>query len=182
MAAAPEVTAQVVASVAEFSIGDGRSIEDLCATIAKSFHVRKHEVALLNLDRRMLHFLAPAELKSAGAIPLSSSAVAARTAHTKRSELFNNFVVVQHSSIFETIKLGTRDSNSDPLTIQKMMSVPVLGQNGIVLGVLQVSKKGYDLRSAGPDFTPSDLSKLTDTATVVGRLLPHLIEAETKIQ
>ncbi len=182
MASAPEVTGHGFVNLAEFSIGDGRTIGDICATIAKSFGVRKHEVALLHLDRCMLHFLAPAELKSAGAIPLTSSAVAARTAHTKRAELYNNFVIVQHSSIFETVKLGTREGASDPLTIQKMMSVPVMGQNGTVLGVLQVSRKGYDLRSAGPDFTPSDLSMLVDAATVVGRLLPHLIEAEQKLQ
>ena len=182
MATAPEVTRQDLGSLAEFSIGDGRSVEELCGTISRVFGVRKHEVALLFVDRRMLRFMYPLELKAAGAIPLTSSAVAARTVNTKRPELFNNFVSVQHSSIFETVKLANPDHQSDPLTIQKMMSVPVIAQNGTVLGVLQVCKKGFDLRSAGLDFTPADLNLLTDAATVVARLLPHLIEIENKLQ
>lgn len=182
MAAAQEVPMQGLSTLAEFSIGDGRSVEDLCVAIAKVFNVRKHEVALLFIDRRMLRFLYPLELKAAGAIPLTSSAVAARTANSKRGEIFNNFVTVQHSSIFETIKIGTSETASDPLTIQKMMSVPVLGQNGAILGVMQISRKGYDVRSAGPDFMPADLTRLNDTAVVVGRLLPHFIEAAQKVQ
>ena len=63
--------------------------ESICACVAKIFHVKETEVALLALDGRMLNFLYPAELKTAGAIPLSSSAVAARTARTKQAELFN---------------------------------------------------------------------------------------------
>lgn len=178
-----EIATCGVDNLAEFFIGDGRSLEDVCASIAKVFQVRQHEVALLFVDRRMLRFLFPVELRAAGAIPLSSTAVAARTANTNRGELFNNFVTVQHSSIFETIKLGTAENGqSDPMTIQKMMSVPIVGQTGTVLGVIQVSHKGYDVRSAGPDFTPSDLSRLADTATIVGRLLPSLIEAANKVQ
>ena len=63
--------------------------ESICAAVAKIFHVRETEVGLLELSGRLLNFLYPAELKTAGAIPLSSSAVAARTARTKQAELFN---------------------------------------------------------------------------------------------
>ncbi|MGD1082865.1 MAG: hypothetical protein ABR881_31505, partial [Candidatus Sulfotelmatobacter sp.] len=62
----------------------------ICACVAKIFHVKETEVALLELRGSLLSFLYPAELKTAGAIPLSSSAVAARTARTKQSELFNS--------------------------------------------------------------------------------------------
>lgn len=182
MATAPDITRHALCGLSEFSIGDGRTVEDICSTIAKTFHVRKHEVALLFVDRRMLRFMFPAELKVAGAIPLTSSAVAARTVNTKRAELFNNFVIVQHSSIFESVKLGTSENVNDPMTIQKMMSAPIIAQNGSVLGVLQVSKKGFDLRSSGPDFSPSDLNLLGDAANVVARLLPSMIEAENKVQ
>jgi len=183
MESANEIATYGVDSLAEFSIGDGRSVEEICAGVAKVFQVRQHEVALLFIDRRMLRFLFPVELRAAGAIPLTSTAVAARTANTKRGELSNNFVIVQHSSIFETVKLGTAENGqSDPLTIQKMMSVPVVGQSGTLLGVIQVSRKGYDTRSAGPDFTSTDLSRLSDTATILGRLLPSLIETAGKVQ
>jgi hypothetical protein len=52
--------------------------EAICAGVAKMFLVSETEVALLELSGRLLNFLYPAELKTAGAIPLSSSAVAAR--------------------------------------------------------------------------------------------------------
>lgn len=158
-----------------FSIGDGHTVEDLCASLAKTLGVRQHEVALLHLERRMLRFLHPVELRAAGSIPLSSTAVAARTANVKRPEIFNNFVQVQHSSIFESIKIGSSDGPADPLTIQKMMSVPVMGPDGSLLGVLQVSRKGYDLRNCGPDFTATELGTLMDAAVTIGRLLPHLL-------
>ena len=183
MATQQEPNMRGIETMAQFSIGDGRPVEDICAAVAKLFEVRQHEVALLFVDRRMLRFLFPTELRSAGAIPLTSSAVAARTVNTKRAELFNNFVSVQHSSIFETVKLGTSDTASnDPLTIQKMMSVPIMGQSGTVLGAIQISRKGFDNRSCGPDFTPSDLSLLADTAMALGRLLPSIIEAATRVQ
>lgn len=182
MAAAHEVPMHGLSTLAEFSIGDGRSVEDICAAIAKVFGVRQHEVALLYIDRRMLRFLYPVELKAAGAIPLTSTAVAARTANSRRPELFNNFVNVQHSSIFESVKLGTSENSSDPLTIQKMMSAPVVAQNRSMLGVIQISRKGHDLRAAGPDFTAADLNLLTDAATVLAHLLPSLIEAANRVQ
>ncbi|HWY21957.1 MAG TPA: hypothetical protein VNX26_12105 [Candidatus Acidoferrum sp.] len=92
--------------------------------MAKIFNVRETEVALLELGRSLLNFLYPAELKTAGAIPLSSSAVAARTARTKQAELFNGFTQVKHSSIFELVKLG--DTGLDAQVIQKLMSAPVV--------------------------------------------------------
>ena len=113
--------------------------ESICACVAKIFHVRETEVALLEVGGSLLNFLYPAELKTAGAIPLSSSAVAARTARTKQAELFNSFTQVKHLSIFELVKLG--DSGLDEQVIQKLMSAPVLATNGEVIGVIQVSRK-----------------------------------------
>jgi len=102
--------------------------ESICAAVANIFHVRETEVGLLELSGRLLNFLYPAELKMAGAIPLSSSAVAARTAQTKHAELFNDFTQVKHFSIFELVKLG--DTGLDDQVIQKLMSAPVLAENG----------------------------------------------------
>ncbi|MGB9286754.1 MAG: hypothetical protein WCB59_22285, partial [Candidatus Sulfotelmatobacter sp.] len=83
----------------------------MCAQIAKVFRVSETEVALLELGGSLLNFIYPAELKTAGAIPLSSSAVAARTARTRQAELFNGFAQVKHFSIFELVKIG--DSGLD---------------------------------------------------------------------
>ncbi|MGA8618618.1 MAG: hypothetical protein WB660_08900 [Candidatus Sulfotelmatobacter sp.] len=140
----------------------------ICACVAKIFRVTTTEVALLELSGSMLNFLYPAELRTAGAIPLSSSAVAARTARTKQAELFNGFTQVKHSSVFELVKLG--DTGLDDQIIQKLMSAPVLARNGEVDGVIQVSRKAPRPAAAGPDFTPEDLRKLESVGRFVGTL------------
>jgi hypothetical protein len=134
---------------------------EFCSELSQTFRVRSSEVALLRLEGGMLKFLFPEELKTAGAIPLSSSsAIAAHTAISKKLELFNNFPRVKHASIFETVKLTEQSEQPDPLTIQKLISGPVLDAEGKVLGVLQVCRKGFDLLSAGPDFGLDDLQQL----------------------
>ncbi|MFZ0288543.1 MAG: GAF domain-containing protein [Candidatus Sulfotelmatobacter sp.] len=147
----------------------GSTPESICACVAKIFRVSETEVALLELGGSLLNFLYPAELKTAGAIPLSSSAVAARTARTQQAELFNGFTQVKHFSIFELVKLGA--SGLDAQVIQKLMSAPILAENGEVIGVIQVSRKAPRPAAAGPDFTPDDLRKLESVARIVGRLM-----------
>jgi hypothetical protein len=141
--------------------------ESICASVAKMFQVRETEVALLELSGNLLTFLYPAELKTAGAIPLSSSAVAARTAQTKQAELFNGFTQVKHFSVFELVKLG--NTGLDEQVIQKLISAPVLATNGAVVGVIQVSRKAPRPAAAGPDFTSDDLRKLESVARFVGK-------------
>src|SRR5437879_5494206 len=143
--------------------------ESICAWVAKIFRVKQTEVALLELGGSLLNFLYPAELKTAGAIPLSSSAVAARTARSKQAELFNGFTQVKHFSIFELVKIG--DTGLDAQVIQKLMSAPVLAGNGELIGVIQVSRKAPRPAAAGPDFTPGDLRKLESVGCFVVALM-----------
>jgi hypothetical protein len=143
--------------------------ESICAGVAKLFRVSETEVALLELSGSMLNFVYPVALRTAGAIPLSSSAVAARTARTKQSELFNGFAQVTHFSVFELVKLG--DSGLDDQVIQKLMSAPVLSKTGEVIGVIQISRKAPRLAAAGPDFTAEDLRKLESSARTVAKLM-----------
>jgi hypothetical protein len=143
---------------------------ELCRDeMAKIFGVRKTEVALMRLENGLLKFLFPQELTTAGSIPISSStAVAAHTAVTRKVELFNNFTKVKHASIFESIKPGGEQSDEvRPATIHKLMSAPVLDKGDKVLGVIQICHKGFDLSSAGPDFTLDDLRQLELAAKVV---------------
>ena len=145
---------------------------ELCRDeLAKIFGVRKTEVALLRLENGLLHFLFPTELTTAGSIPISSSsAVASHTAVTRKVELFNNFTKVKHASIFESIKPAAESGEElRPATIHKLMSAPVLDKADNVLGVVQVCHKGFDLASAGPDFTLDDLQKLELTAKVLAQ-------------
>src|ERR1700733_1561260 len=134
---------------------------DVSMVLAKVFHVQYAEVALLKLEGGLLKFVFPEHLRTTGAIPISSKAVAAHTALSKKAEIFNNFARVKHASIFETIKpVGVEDDTAaPPAPIQKLMSVPVLDPAATVLGVLQISRKGLDPRFT-QDFSREDLHDL----------------------
>ena len=85
-------------------LGEGVTPLDVSMVLAKVFRVQYAEVALLRLDGGLLKFIFPEHLRTTGAIPISSKAVAAHTALSKKAEIFNNFARVKHASIFETIK------------------------------------------------------------------------------
>jgi hypothetical protein len=143
----------------------------VCGEIARLLRVQHTEVALLHAEKDVLKFLFPAELRAAGSIPMSSSAVAARTAVTKTSVLSNTFIKVKHASLFETVKLNPSETNpQEPAPIQKLMSVPVHNGEGKILGVIQISRKGFDQAAVGPDFAMEDLRLLEGVATIVAKL------------
>src|ERR1051326_9178526 len=160
-------------AIIEQNLARAESAALACSEISKIFNVGLTEVALMRVDGDALNFLFPAELRAAGSIPLSStSAVAARTANTRKVELFNNFGTVQHANVFETIKLATAEHAGPPgsNTIQKLMSTPIIDSDRNVLGVIQVCHKGLTPEQSGPDFTLADLQNLELAAKVVSRL------------
>ena len=140
-------------------LGPGVSAMDLCTVLAKIFRVQYTEVALLRLEGGWLRFIFPEHLRTTGAIPLSSKAVAAHTAISKKAEIFNNFARVKHASIFETIKAGSKEPVAQLAPIQKLMSVPIMSTSGPVVGVIQISRKGPDPKAA-QDFSRDDLHDL----------------------
>lgn len=142
-------------------LSEGVTPLDVSMVLAKVFRVQYAEVALLRLDGGLLKFIFPEHLRTTGAIPISSKAVAAHTALSKKAEIFNNFARVSHASIFETIKpVGEEtDAPVPPSPIQKLMSVPILDQQSAVIGVIQISRKGLDPRFT-QDFSREDLHDL----------------------
>jgi GAF domain-containing protein len=140
-------------------LGQGVSALDLCMVLAKIFRVQYTEVALLRLESGLLRFIFPEHLRTTGAIPLSSKAVAAHTALSKKAEIFNNFARVKHASIFETIKPEAGEDAAAPAPIQKLMSVPIMDRDAAVVGVIQISRKGLDPKYA-QDFSREDLHDL----------------------
>ncbi len=119
-------------------LGEGVTPLDVSMVLAKVFKVQYAEVALLRLEGGLLKFIFPEHLRTTGAIPISSKAVAAHTALSKKAEIFNNFARVKHASIFETIKpVGAEaEEPAPPAPIQKLMSVPILDQ--------QIDRAGCD--------------------------------------
>jgi hypothetical protein len=157
----------------EHVLGQAANPQNFCSALAKLFGVRATEVALMRLEKGLLSFLYPEQLKTAGSIPVSSSsAVAAHTASTKKTELFNAFVKVKHASIFESVKLNSSEDveRSGQNAIQKLMSAPIIDAQRKVLGVIQVCRKGFDPATAGPDFTLDDLQQLELAAKVLSTL------------
>jgi hypothetical protein len=100
----------------------------------------------------LLRFLYPAELQSAGCIPISSSATAARTAVTKRTEPYHNFANVPHPTVFELVKLKPELKTDGHAKIQKLISVSILGGQDEGLGLVQLSRKGVSPDAAGADL------------------------------
>ena len=163
-------------SAVELALAGADQPESFRLAISKFFGVRATEVALLRLEQGLLKFVFPDQLKTAGSIPVSSSSsVAAHTASTKKTELFNTFAKVKHARVFETVRLGTTEEadHSEQTSIQKLMSAPILSPQKKVLGVIQICRKGFDLASSGPDFTHDDLQQL-EAAARVASALPFL--------
>jgi hypothetical protein len=169
-AAAP---ARAPKSAVESALAQADTPEKFRAAVSKFFGVRPNEVALLRLEKGLLKFVFPDQLKTAGSIPVSSSSsVAAHTASTKKTELFNTFAKVKHARVFETVRLGATGENdhSEQTSIQKLMSAPILNPQKKVLGVIQICRKGFDLATSGPDFTLDDLQRLEGAARVAASL------------
>ncbi len=156
----------------ESMLSQSPSSDRVCLKLARILRVRGSEVALLRLEKGSLRFVFPPELRSAGVLPLTGSAVAARTAATRTPLLSNSFMRVRHVSLFEAVKLGAEveDRSQEQMPIQKIMSVPVATSEGNVMGVVQVSRKGLDASLAGADFTGEDLKQLEQAAEILARM------------
>ena len=148
------------------------SLTSVAERIAKNLGVKPDEIALMGVSHRWrhLHFLVPEALRNVGFIPLSSTlSVAARTARESRPEILNNFAGVRHATVFEGLKITTEGSE----LIQKMISAPILSGE-VVVGVIQVSRRGADVVSSGPDFTADELGKVLALCKPLGKLIQRI--------
>jgi len=117
--------AQATIEDLERMLAESPSAESVCLTLARILGVHRDEVALLRLEKNSLRFAFPPELRAAGALPLSGSAVAARTAASRTPVLSNSFARVRHVRLFESVKLGgLEDDSSQQMPIQKIFVGP----------------------------------------------------------
>ncbi len=145
----------------------------LATQVGMAFQAKKDEVAILRVspDGRSLSFVYPLKLSKVGSIPLTTShSLATKTIRDKRGEIVNNFSVYKHPTVFEAVDLSESEKASP---IQKIMSAPMV-VDGKVVGVMQVSRKGRPGEPPGLDFTPRDLTELTNVGTILGRYLMTL--------
>ncbi len=151
------------------------NVEALCTVIARIFGIGTEEVGLLRVYGLSLEFVYPFALKSAGRIPLSTSAVAAQIATSKKPEIFNNFAAVSHNSVFELVPLGrVSTKTADFKHIQKMIAAPIPDSKHKSIGVIEISRKGRTRDEAGPDFTEADLQDLDKIAQKLSPMFEKL--------
>ena len=142
--------------------------------LSKYFNVNSDEVGILLItsNGKFLRFVAPKKLfKSGATFPISKrESVSTRVITTLKPDIQNNLSNIKHLSIYEQVKT----SEDKPKAIQKMLTYPLLSENK-ALGVIQISRKGDTPQQAGPDFTQSDIKKLTDLSPL---FLPYLTKSK----
>src|SRR5260370_6708991 len=90
----------------EKMLDESPSPERVSAKIAQILNVSRNEVAVLRVEKGSLRFVFPPELRAAGVIPMSTSAVS-RPSGSIRSSLFSNsFSHVEHVSPFRAGQLA----------------------------------------------------------------------------
>ena len=148
-------------------------LKKLAVQIGKAFGARKDEVAVLRLspEGKALRFLYPVKLQRIGEIPLTTAhSLAAKTIRDKRAEIVNNFAVYKHPTVFESVDLSAEEK-ANP--IQKIMSVPMVTE-GKVVGVIQISRKGFPGDQLGADFTAKDVAELGAVGSILGKYSTEL--------
>ena len=150
-------------------LAESEWLAQVAEEIGKTFGVQPDEVAIMELapSGKWLKFVIPEKLRPVGSIPLTSTtALAARTARERRTDIINNFALSRHASVFEAVPMGRRGGQS----IQKIMSAPIL-RGDEVAGVTQISRKAHTISDAGPDFNAKDLSDLQGMNHLLNRFL-----------
>ena len=148
---------------------DEGALKKVAHEFTRLFSVKSDEVAILELEQNgsVLSFLYPPKLRKVGSIPMTTTnSLAVRTVREKRPEMINNFPAQKHPTVFESVALDEENQVRNP--IQKIMSVPLIVE-GKAVGVVQISRKGKSITTAGADFTIRDLTALVTTAGVLAK-------------
>jgi hypothetical protein len=172
MATAAPALAQVANECEANGLSPENSVK-LAVELARVFQVHPEEVGILRVEKDSLVFAHPVKLHNVGRIPLNSAAaVAARTVHSRKAEIINNFARTRHATFFEMVDVSGKGAEKKPtreeLVIQKMMTAPVIADNQAV-GVIQICRKGATAPAAGPDFIPAELQKLVAIASSLAK-------------
>lgn len=168
---------QALDKLLDAETSDITRLEAFNNAITKAFKTRENELAIFGVDpeRQEFRFLWPLRLTSAGKIPMTlRDSLLARTAAEMKPLLNNRFTSLRHAGIFETIPLDKAIAGAEKkpaAPIQKIMSVPVI-EGATLLGVMQLSRKGHDPQTAGPDFTPTELDAFARIASSSSRHIP----------
>ena len=154
--------------VAEITAKPDAAARLKCAAegLAKAFAVKSHEVGLfaVNPKKHEINFVWPLSMSKVGHIPLNAiNSLVAKTANERKSYLDNAFAGSRHLFIFEHMLA----EKSERIPVQKIMSSPIINGDGVVTGVVQITRKASSAVEAGADFTPENLAVLEAIAAVL---------------
>lgn len=142
-----------------------KKLEVIAGVLARTFKVDVSEIGIFTFDadREMLVFVWPVSGHAIGSIPLNAhKCLATKTALEKTGEFNNSFASTPHLAMFESFIPGKENR----VPIQKILSVPIM-KGDRLRGVIQISRKGPDRESAGPDFTRADLNHMSTVAAIL---------------
>jgi hypothetical protein len=152
-----------------------RFMDSLGSSIGHAFSVQEDEVAVLLVKDQdlLLGFAYPFTFYTdkKNVIPMSTPSIAGEVLRAGKGRVDNNVHQIRHLDMYERIKV----KGKTPLKIQKMISAPLLLPEGRPFGVMQVSRKAKSLEEAGPNFTATDLLKLTDLGSWLAPYILKLI-------
>lgn len=144
-----------------------RAVKTIASFLAKRFAVTEAEIALLLLrpNRQVLRFAHPLEhfKGQTNVFPVNSPGVATNVVRSGRGMISNDMSRVSRLEIYEWIPTG----GGKPKEIQKMIAAPLTLSGGEVIGVVEVSRKGKSPEEAGSNFTPGELTELTQIGAAV---------------
>ncbi len=144
-----------------------KAVKTIASFLAQRFAVSEQEIALLLLrqDKKVLRFAYPLEhfRGETNLFPVNSPGVATNVVRSGRGIIHNDMSQVGHLEIYERISTG----GGKPKEIQKMIAAPLTLSRGEVIGVVEVSRKGKNPQEAGSNFTPIELTQLTQVAAAV---------------
>ncbi len=125
---------------------------------------RNGQTAILMVDDDGSHlsFAFPEHLSRGNVMPIDQKSFAGQVVLKKAVLLENSVPEEPHKDFFERIP----DPAGKVRSIEKMIASPLLGRDGSVIGVVEVSRAGSE--SAGPEanFTPRDAENLEKSCRV----------------
>ena len=157
----------VVAAGSADSTATSEKILELAAdflAVALAGQARNGQTAILMVDPELeqLTFAYPEHLARGNTLPIDRNSFAGQVVLQKSVMLQNNVPAEPHKDFFERIP------NPDGMVrpIQKMIASPLLGRDGEVIGVVEVSRTGREGSGTEANFTPRDATNLEKSCRV----------------
>ena len=122
------------------------------------------QTAVLMVDPELdqLTFAYPEHLARGNTLPIDRNSFAGQVVLQKQVLLQNNVPDEPHKDFFERIP----DPEGEVRAIQKMIASPLLGRDGEVIGVVEVSRTGRESSGPQANFTPQDVTNLEKSCRV----------------